>query len=282
MEDSIAAALKAARTAIPIGEARLLLRQVLGCSAAYLEAHSDDALPTEAAVRFSALARRRAAGEPIAYLTGFREFYGRDFAVSPEVLIPRPETELLVDLAVSSLRGIRSPSVLDLGTGSGCIAVTLALELELAEITASDISPDALAMARLNASWQSADIRCVHSDWFEALGDTQYHLIVANPPYIPSGDPHLNQGDLRFEPPRALASGVDGLAAIRRIVEDSIHHLLPGGGLWFEHGYDQADQARTLLQEAGYSSIEQHRDLAGIIRVSGGRLVPALGSGVLA
>lgn len=271
---SIVTALTEARATIPISEARLLLRQVLGCTAAYLEAHRDDDLPAEAASRLSELASRRAAGEPIAYLTGVREFYGRDFAVTPDVLIPRPETELLVELAIDSMQGISRARILDLGTGSGCIAVTLALELEGAQITAADISPEALALARRNAARHSAVVDCVHSDWFESLGDVRCHLIVANPPYIRAEDSHLSQGDLRFEPRQALASGVDGLAAIRRIVEASPHHLLPGGRLWFEHGYDQADAVRTLLEEAGYADIQQHRDLAGIVRVSGGCLLP--------
>jgi release factor glutamine methyltransferase len=269
---NIAAALNAAHATIPSNEARLLLRQVLGCTVAYLVAHRDDALPAEAALRFLELASRRAAGEPVAYLTGYREFFGRDFAVTPAALIPRPETELLIELAIASLQGISPARILDLGTGSGCIAVTLALELEHAEITAVDVSPDALALARRNAASHGAVIRCLHSDWFESLDDVRCHLIVANPPYIASGDPHLSQGDLRFEPPHALASGADGLAAIRRIVEASPHHLLPGGRLWFEHGYDQAEEVRTLLEEAGYADIQQHRDLAGIVRVSGGRM----------
>ncbi|MFA6310558.1 MAG: peptide chain release factor N(5)-glutamine methyltransferase [Sterolibacterium sp.] len=269
---SIAGALAEARAAIPVSEARLLLRHVLGHSAAYLAAHCDDALPADAAARFGELVRRRAAGEPIAYLTGLREFYGRDFAVSPAVLIPRPETELLVDLAIESLRGVSRARVLDLGTGSGCIAVTLALEAELAAVTAVDLSADALALARVNAARHSAVIGFVQSDWFEALGDERYHVIVANPPYIRAEDQHLTQGDLRYEPQRALASGDDGLAAIRHIVEASLPRLLPGGGLWFEHGYDQAESVRALLQRAGYADVQQHRDLAGIVRVSGGRL----------
>jgi len=269
---SIAAALLEARAKISPGDARVLLRHVLGCTTAYLEAHRDDVLPMDAATFFSDLLRRRAAGEPVAYLTGWREFYGRAFVVTPGVLIPRPETELLVEVAIARLRGIPSPLLLELGTGSGCIAITLALELAGAEITANDVSPEALALAGRNAARHGVVIRFLHSDWFEALGDVRYHLIVANPPYIASGDPHLRQGDLRFEPAPALASGSDGLAAIRRIIAGSAQHLLPGGELWFEHGYDQAEAAQKLLEEAGFADIEQHRDLAGILRVSGGRL----------
>lgn len=268
---SIVAALAETRATIPVAEARLLLRHVLDCSAAYLEAHRDEALPDNVAAHFAEWVKRRADGEPIAYLTGRREFYGRDFEVTPAVLIPRPETELLVELALAGLRGIPRPRLLELGTGSGCIAVTLALELEHAEVTATDISPDALALARRNAARLGVTICCRQSDWFEALEDLRYHLIVANPPYIAAGDPHLGQGDLRFEPPQALVSGIDGLAAIRHIVAASPRHLLPGGALWFEHGYDQAAKVRTLLEDAGFGAIRQHCDLAGIVRVSGGR-----------
>jgi len=278
MAATIVAALIEASAAIPIGESRLLLRHLLSRTTAYLEAHRDDALPAAAASGFAELVKRRAAGEPVAYLIGSREFFGRDFAVTPDVLIPRPETELLVELVVARWRGMPSPRLLDLGTGSGCIAVTLALELEGAEITASDISPEALALAGRNAARHGAAIRCLHSDWFEALGEVRYQLIVANPPYVASGDPHLTQGDLRFEPAQALASGIDGLAAIRRIVAGAARQLLPGGELWFEHGYDQAEGVRMLLEQAGFSDIEQHRDLAGIVRVSGGCLAPTAGT----
>ena len=267
---SIAVALAQARATIPVSEARQLLRHVLGCTAAYLEAHRDEPLSEEAAARFSALVERRAAGEPVAYLTGSREFYGREFAVSPDVLIPRPETELLVELAITQLRGTKSPRLLDLGTGSGCIAVTLALELENADVTAVDVSPQGLLLARRNAERHGAVVRCLQSNWFESLDATRYQLIVANPPYIGSEDPHLGRGALRFEPSQALAAGADGLAAIRCIVATAARYLVAGGGLWFEHGHDQAQSARAVLETAGFAGIEQHRDLAGIVRVSGG------------
>ena len=275
---SIAAALIAARGLVASGEARLLLRHVLGRTAAWLEAHRDGALAAESSARFAELVRRRAEGEPIAYLTGSREFFGRDFAVTPDVLIPRPETELLVEIVAARMHRVSSPRLLDLGTGSGCIAVTLALELEGAEVTAVDVSPAALELARRNAARHGVAIRCLHSDWFAGLGDARYRLIVANPPYIAALDPHMTQGDLRFEPRQALAGGNDGLAAIARIVAGSAQHLLPSGELWFEHGYDQAESARKLLEQAGFSGVEQHRDLAGIVRVSGGRLGAARSS----
>lgn len=272
--NNIATALAAARATIVIGEAKQLLRHVLACEAVYLEAHREDGLPDHAAARFADLVGRRAAGEPIAYLTGMREFYGRKFAVSPSVLIPRPETELLVDLGIAKLGGMPTPRILELGTGSGCIAVTLTLELAAngAEVTAADIAQDALTLARQNAASHGARVSFIHSDWFSMLENALFHLIVANPPYIPLGDPHLNAGDLRFEPPQALASGTDGLEAIRRIVGAAPRHLLPGGWLLFEHGYDQAGMAHNLLQAAGFVDIQQVRDLAGIVRVSGGRV----------
>lgn len=265
-------ALFIARQAIPIAEARLLLRHVLGRSSAWLEAHRDDAMESPAAAVFEALVTRRAAGEPIAYLTGLREFYGRDFAVTPAVLIPRPETELLVDLGRAAVAGRTAARILDLGTGSGCVAVTLALELPGAEVVAIDVSAAALAVAGANAARLGARVRFLESDWFAALGeDERFDLIVANPPYVAEGDPHLAEGDLRFEPQGALACGADGLAAIRRIAAAAPQYLAAGGRLWFEHGYDQGPASAALLHGAGYEDIEQQRDLAGIVRVSGGR-----------
>ncbi|MBI3524301.1 MAG: peptide chain release factor N(5)-glutamine methyltransferase [Betaproteobacteria bacterium] len=270
--NTIADVLAVAREKISISEAKLLLRHVLTCNTAYLEAHREEELSDYAAARFADLLKRRAAGQPIAYLTGLREFYGRNFAVSPPVLIPRPETELLVELGIAKLSGQPLPRILDLGTGSGCIAVSLALELAAAMVTATDISPDALAVARRNAADHAAALHFAESDWFAELDGECFDLIVANPPYIPLGDSHLSQGDLRFEPPQALASGADGMEAIRRIIAAAPRHIKPGGWLLFEHGYDQASAVRSLLEEAGYVEIEQHRDLSGIVRVSGGRV----------
>jgi release factor glutamine methyltransferase len=159
-----------------------------------------------------------------------------------------------------------------MGTGSGCIAVTLALEMLQAQVTAVDSSEPALRVARDNAEKHGASLRLLQSDWFGALGGECFDLIVANPPYIAAGDPHLAAGDLRHEPQGALASGADGLDSIRRIVSQAPAHLVPGGQLWLEHGYDQAEAVRGLLAAAGFADIEQHRDLAGTVRVSGGRL----------
>ena len=263
---------------IPGSEARLLLRHLLGCQAAYLAAHGDEELPAGSAARFAESVRRRAAGEPIAYLTGVREFFGREFAVTNAVLIPRPETELLVELGIAKLQDTRrfpAPRILDMGTGSGCVAVSLALELPEAQVTALDVSPQALQVAQHNAQWHQAALCCVVSDWFAAVEGQRYDLIVANPPYIPAEDVHLRQGDLRFEPLLALTSGADGLAAIRQIIAAAALHLFADGWLLFEHGYDQTEPVRALLETAGFTDIEQHRDLAGIVRVSGGRRMSA-------
>ena len=272
---TIAGALAAARLSIPIAEARLLLRHVLDANAAWLEAHRDDPLPRSTAEAFAALVERRACGEPVAYLLGFREFYGREFSVTPDVLIPRPETELLVEIGQKKLGAgdtvSRAATLLDLGTGSGCVAITLALELPQARVAAADISAAALAVARANATLLGANVSFIESDWLARFGDRRFDVILSNPPYVAAADPHLTEGDLRFEPLSALACGADGLDAIRRIVAAASRHLEAGGWLLFEHGYDQADALRELLAAAGFTDIEQHRDLAGIVRVSGGR-----------
>jgi release factor glutamine methyltransferase len=261
-------ALAGARKVIPVAEARLLLLHVASITAAQLAAYPERDLPSSRLPEFMSLVARRAAGEPIAYLLGSREFYGREFRVSPAVLIPRPETELLVEVGLGKVSHGGTPRILDLGAGSGCVAITLALELGC-EVTAVDVSTDALAVARENAARLGARVRFVESDWFSAFEGT-FDLIVGNPPYVAEGDRHLSEGDLRFEPMTALACGADGLAAIRRILADAPRHLAPGGWLFLEHGYDQAEAMRTLLEQAGFQSIEQHRDLAGIVRISGG------------
>ena len=268
----VGAALDQARLRVPVAEARLLLAHVLERSHAWLAAHGEEGMTAQQSGRLAELVERRSQGEPIAYLVGTREFYGRPFAVTPEVLIPRPETELLVELAIAKLHGDRenaAPAVLDLGAGSGCVAITLALELPTASVTAADLSPAALLLARRNADSLRAAVRFVQSDWYSLFDDERFDLIVANPPYVAAADPHLGAGDLRFEPPLALAGGPDGLATIRRIVAGAPGHLSSGGRLLIEHGYDQAAPVAALLQAAGFIEIEQHRDLAGIVRVSG-------------
>jgi release factor glutamine methyltransferase len=263
-----AEALAEARKAISPSEARLLLQETLGITAASVVAHPERELAPGDAARFRALVSRRAAGEPIAYLVGRREFYGRQFAVSPAVLIPRPETELLVDVGQAKLAACARPRILDLGTGSGCLAVTLALATG-GEVVAADLSAEALAVACANAESLNAEVRFVASDWYSAI-DGDFDLIVANPPYVANGDPHLSEGDLRFEPAVALASGADGLTALRLIVADARRFLRPRGWLFLEHGYDQGPAVTELLAAGGLRDIEQHRDLTGIVRVSGG------------
>lgn len=267
---TIAAALAEAQQAIGRLEARVLLRHVLRCDEAFLIAHGDDEMTVAHSAEFGQVIARRAAGEPVAYLTGSREFYGREFMVSPAVLIPRPDTELLVELALQ--RMAVNAAVLDLGAGSGCIGVTLAAERPQSRVTLVDQSGDALDVARANARRHAAvNTVLLRSDWYAALGAVQYDLIVSNPPYIAAGDDHLHQGDLRFEPQSALASGADGLDDIRRIIAGAHRHLKPGGWLLCEHGHDQAHACTTLLQQAGFIEVFSARDIAEIRRVSGGR-----------
>lgn len=268
---TISAALAAARQQVEAGEARLLLGHLLGRNAAFIEAHREDELDASVEETFLDWVERRRQGEPIAYLTGTREFYGRAFIVAPGVLIPRPETELIVDTVLTKLVHDAKLRVLDMGTGSGCLAVTLALELPQTTVTAVDVSQAALAIAKRNAAQLGAEIRLLQSDWFSAIAHERFDLIVANPPYIAAGDPHLAQGDLRFEPHGALTSGTDGLEAIRCILKNARTHMNPGALLLFEHGYDQADRVCVMLEAQGFRDIEQHRDLAGITRVSGAR-----------
>ncbi|MDR1461692.1 MAG: peptide chain release factor N(5)-glutamine methyltransferase [Azoarcus sp.] len=267
----LAGALAWARKHIVPSEARLLLRHVHRCQAAQLAAWPEEALPAVEWETFRRLVERREAGEPLAYLTGLREFYGRDFLVTPAVLIPRPETELLIDLALSRFSEEPRLKALDLGTGSGVLAITLALELDCAEITALDQSNEALEVAKSNAARLGANLAFLRSDWYAALGGERYQLIVANPPYIAEGDPHLAMGDLRFEPRAALAAGENGLASLAHIISGAGRHLEDGGWLLMEHGYDQSAAVRGLLADAAFTDIASWPDLAGIDRVSGGR-----------
>ncbi|MBV2234829.1 MAG: peptide chain release factor N(5)-glutamine methyltransferase, partial [Sterolibacterium sp.] len=256
-------------------EARLLLQEVAGLTASALLAHPEQPLDAAQVQAYRALVERRQRGEPIAYLLGRREFYGRDFAVAPGVLIPRPETELLVERALFRINGLTAPKILDLGCGSGCIGITLALERRDAQVCALDASSAALAISQRNAQVLAARLEFLASDWFSALhighAGERYDLIVSNPPYIAAADPHLRQGDLNFEPIEALASGVTGLDALRHIITAAPVWLRPGGWLLLEHGYDQAAALRQCLLATGFEEIEQSRDLAGIVRVSGGR-----------
>jgi release factor glutamine methyltransferase len=268
---TVAAALRSAGLDPP--DARILLEHVLATTHARLISYGERVLTMAESNAYSRLVARRRDGEPIAYLVGWREFYGRRFAVDPSVLIPRPESELLVDLALERIDAKAQAAALDLATGSGNIAVTLALERRCAAVVATDLSASALACARANASRLGAElIEFLAGDWFEPLAGRRFDLIAANPPYVADGDAHLRRGDLRFEPRSALAAGADGLDAIRTIVAQSGRHLNPGGWLLFEHGHDQGTVCIRLLDEAGFADIAAAKDLAGLPRVSGGRL----------
>ncbi len=260
------AALEEARGRIPLREARLLLCHALGVTHAALEAHPERKVSPQDTAQFQDLVARRARGEPMAYLTGHREFYGLDFRVTPAVLIPREETELLVDVALDA----PARRILDLGTGSGCLAIAVAKQRPQAEMTAVDASEAALEVARENALRHGVSVRFLQGDWFAPVAGERFDLILANPPYVAEGDPHLSQGDVRFEPRGALAAGPDGLDDIRRIVAAADAHLASGGQLWFEHGYDQAAAVEAQLAGAGFVGIGHLRDLAGIVRVTGG------------
>lgn len=302
-------------------EVQCLLQSALGVNRAYLLTHPERILNDDESARYTELFERRLNGEPVAYLLGVREFYGLNFRVTPATLIPRPDTELLVELALQKIplpvpaggipaasgskaartgetgegdrkAGITSdldiasgwPSqmasgcirgcrVLDMGTGSGAIAIAIAHERPDADVVAVDASEAALAVAQENA-WHLnvPNVRLLHSDWFSDLSGEYFDLIVSNPPYIESGDLHLDQGDVRFEPSSALASGADGLDDIRRIVAVAHAHLNAGGWLMFEHGYDQSDRVRQLLLLAGFHDVASWRDLSGIERVTIGRV----------
>lgn len=296
---------------LPRAEARRLLASLTGQPLTWFMAHGDDPADPDIATRFQALAKRRRAGEPLAYLLGQQEFYGRPFAVSPAVLIPRADTETLVEIALEQLARLRRQrcavplSLLELGTGSGIIAITLALEAPDTEVHAVERSPEALAVAQQNAKALGADRIHWHAgSWWQALANAtgsheatenaataaqttspitarqgrptepparRFDLIVSNPPYIAANDHHLQQGDLRFEPPQALAAGPDGLDDLRIIIGGAPAHLNPGGWLLLEHGYDQETPVQALLRDAGFADVFTRRDLAGQPRVSGGR-----------
>jgi release factor glutamine methyltransferase len=257
-------------------DANLLLQSVLGVNRAYLAAHDDQFLNPMQAAAYEEWVQRRKAGEPTAYILGEREFYGLNFKITPAVLIPRPETELLVELALELIPKEHSCKVLELGTGSGNIALALARHRPLARITAVDCSEQALAVARQNAAQllgeDGRNIVFKNSDWYDALEGETYHLIISNPPYVASGDAHLREGDVRFEPRQALSGGIDGLDCIRRIIRGAPSRLCKGGWLLFEHGYDEADACLELLTQSGFDQLICANDLAGIPRVSGGRI----------
>jgi release factor glutamine methyltransferase len=281
-------------------DAMALMCHCLKQNRAFVLAHQDDPLGERDSFGFELMVSSRKLGTPVAYLTGKREFYGREFIVTPDVLIPRPETEVLVEQVLTRLSeasAAKPASILDLGTGSGAIAVTLSMECPSAEIVAVDSSPAALRIASQNArqyfkegaelfsisfrkkvrdvdrslSPPHAPIEFLESNWYSALAGKKFDLIVANPPYVAADDPHLSQGDLRFEPQMALTDASrDGLSSIRAIIEGAPEHLNRGGWILFEHGYDQAEACRELLLQRGFEGLVSIADLAGIARVAGG------------
>ena len=293
-------------------EAQLLLQHALNVNRAWLIAHEYENLAPSIEAAYRAMLERRLNGEPIAYILGYREFYGLKLKVSVDTLIPRADTETLVEAALARVallltpspqpsptggegvtstqgladsspspqrgrgvgeRGSCDTSILDLGTGTGAIALAIAKHHPQAHVTALDASQAALDIAIENAqSLNITNVKFILSDWFSALENEKFGIIVSNPPYIEANDAHLNQGDLRFEPLSALASGADGLDAIRTIITQAPQHLNPHGYLMLEHGYNQADKVAALLKQAGFSEINHAKDLAGITRVTLGCL----------
>lgn len=270
---SIRHALRFAGERIDAVDARVLLQHVAGVEHAQQVGFPERELEPQVWQSFQSVVARRSAGEPIAYLIGWREFYGRRFSVTPDVLIPRPETELLVDLVQDEFDRAATPRVLDLGTGSGTLAITLALQLPGAQVIATDVSPSALAVARNNAGILGARVRFIESDWYAALDGQRFDLIVANPPYVAPRDPHLEQGDLRFEPRDALVgNGPAGDGDLETIIRGAPAHLFPRGKVFVEHGWNQGAAVRMRMQEAGFKIVRTVPDLGGNERVTTGSL----------
>jgi release factor glutamine methyltransferase len=255
-------------------EAKMLLAHVLATKRSWLVAHGDAVLTSDQARSFDALARRRRDGVPIAYLTGHREFYGIDLEITSDVLIPRPETELLVEFALAQIQDQLPVRILDLGSGSGAVTLAIAHLRSAAAVLGVDVSPAAVALARRNAvRLQIANAEFIESDWFAQVPASAFDLILANPPYVADADPHLKRDDLRFEPRVALSGGGDGLAAIRIIVAGARGFLRERGRLAVEHGYDQAEPVQALFRAAGFDQVQSRRDLAGVLRVTSGRAI---------
>ena len=264
-----------AQSPLPRLETRLLLQHITGLSHSQLITRDGDLLPPEQDAQWRQLCRRREQGEPVAYLLGSREFYGRTFTVNRHVLIPRPETEHLLEAALCRLPA--GGALWDMGTGSGIIAVSAKLERPDARVFASDISAEALAVAQQNAAAWCAPVSFAQGAWFAAnqvfrLPQHSVHVIASNPPYIEKNDPHLQQGDLRFEPPSALTDFSDGLSHIRHITQEAPKYLKANGWLLFEHGYDQGEAVRNIMLENGFVEVATEQDLAGLDRVTLGRL----------
>lgn len=253
----------------PALDAELLLGHALGRDRSYLHAWPEAELDDAVHRHVERLIERRATGEPIAYILGSREFWSLEISVTPDVLIPRPETEGLVEIALAEVtaRGFVEPALLDIGTGSGCIALSLTHELPAAQVTAVEASSDALAVAHRNAlRLAKSNIEWIEGQWLAPLAERRFDVIVSNPPYVRSDDPHLNSGDVRFEPRGALDGGPEGLDAIRVLARDAGTHLAPGGLLALEHGANQAEAVADILARAGWSRIETRTDLAGLPR----------------
>jgi release factor glutamine methyltransferase len=258
-------------------DALVLLAHVLGADRAWLSAHPERVLSVAELSRYQDRVKHRLAGQPLAYLVGKREFWSLSLKVTPEVLIPRPETELLLELALERTPRDAGLRVLDLGTGSGALAIAVALERPGSSVVAVDISIPALDVAQENARLHGARIRFAQSDWFSALTGERFDLIVCNPPYVAGSDPHLGSGDLRFEPRQALEAGPTGLECIETVATAAKEHLVCGGWLVLEHGYDQGEACRHLLERMGYAEVSDHADLAGVPRAVLGRFDPSCG-----
>lgn len=262
----------AAHSPSPARDAEILLCHVLGREAAWLYAHDDEAASAAVAAAFATLLARRQAGEPVAHVTGRRGFWTLDLAVTADTLIPRPETELLVEFALEMLPVGSAGPVLDLGTGSGAIALAVKRERAQARVLAVDAQDKALAVARANAAALGLAVEFRAGSWFAPVAGERFALLLSNPPYIPADDVHLAQGDVRFEPRTALVSGADGLDDIRHLVATAPAYLLPGGWLALEHGWDQAAAVRALFAAAGFAGVASRRDLGGHERITFGCL----------
>jgi len=250
-------------------DAEVLLCQVLGKPRSYLRAWPEKVLNAAEIAAYWQVCEQRQQGQPIAYITGQKEFWSRDFVVTPDVLIPRPDTELLIELALKLMPEQQPAKIIDLGTGSGIIAITLASERPLADFIATDFSTAALDCAQVNAAkHQVNNVRFIHSHWFSNLTNSQFDLIISNPPYIAENDIHLEQGDLRFEPLSALRAADQGLSDIKIIATEARHHLSSGGHLLLEHGYDQGHQVHKLLIGLNYNNVTTYHDYAGQPRVT--------------